>query len=42
MIQVILNGARIGTITEANLRAFLRTTTMTVTSQTETTINLKG
>lgn len=42
MIQVILNGARIGTIANANLRVFLRTTTLTVTSQTETTINLKG
>ena len=42
MIQVVLNGTRIGTITDANLRAFLRNTTLTVTSQTATTINLKG
>lgn len=42
MIQIILNGERLGTMTEGNLRTFLRLTTLSVVSQTATTINLEG
>ncbi len=42
MIQIILNGERIGTMTEANAKTYLELTKMTVVSQTATTINLEG
>lgn len=42
MVQVILNGAAIGHMTEANARTFLNVTTMTVVSQTVSTLSVKG
>jgi hypothetical protein len=40
MVQVILNGAAIGQLSEANTRTFLNATTMTVVSQTASTLCL--
>jgi len=42
MVQVILNGAAIGHMSETNTRTFLNATTMTVVSQTVSTLSLKG
>ena len=42
MLQVILNGRSIGTITEDNLTTFLANTGMLVVSHTITTICLEG
>lgn len=42
MVQVILNGAAVGQLSNANARVFLNATTMTVVSQTISTLCLKG
>ena len=42
MIQVILNGAAIGHIANDNARVFLGSTSMTVVSQTVSTLSVKG
>ena len=42
MIQVILNGAAIGHISNDNARVFLNSTSMTVVSQTASTLSVKG
>lgn len=41
MTQVILNGQRIGTITEANLATFLGCSSLVVVSHTATTVCLE-
>ena len=42
MIQIIKNGAAIGHMSEANAKVYLGQTTMTVVSQTASTICVKG